>query len=194
MRATPLRDRGDGRATGQPLGRSTYQPGLRRGRDGLRRKAHSEHLPSFADTKAPRAFHHHPAQRPSLGLHYQCRDYAPLQSRPPCLCSLIAAASRSHTARTFLVGCAHPTCRQSRPAPGAGMVCGAKRMPSLRSERERREMQAVRPIFILSRFASFPACLAAGPACVLTRLCAFVEQITLPLLAHCCWTPLPRSQ
>jgi len=60
------------------------------------------------------------------------------------------------------------------------VVYEAKRMPSLRSERERREMQAVRHVLILSRFASFPACLAAGPACVLLRLCAFAEQTTLP--------------
>ena len=66
------------------------------GRDGLRRKAHAEPLPSLDDKSDPRAFHHNPAQRPGLPLHYQCRDYAPLQSRPPCLCSLIAAGSRSH--------------------------------------------------------------------------------------------------
>ena len=35
-------------------------------------------------------------------------------------------------------------------------------------------------VLILSRFASFPACLAAGRACVLLRLCAFAEQTTLP--------------
>ena len=63
------------------LGRS----GRRRGRGGLRRKAHPEHLPSFADRKAPRAFHHNRAESPGLALHYQCRDYAPLQSRSPCL-------------------------------------------------------------------------------------------------------------
>ena len=67
------------------------------------------------------------------------------------------------------------------------MVCGAKRMPSLRSERE---TQAVRLIVIVSRFASFPACLAAGPACVLPRLCAFAEQTSLPLLTHRGW-PVP---
>ena len=32
----------------------------------------------------PQALHHNPAQRPGLVLHYQCCDYAPLQSRPPC--------------------------------------------------------------------------------------------------------------
>jgi hypothetical protein len=45
-------------------------------------------------------------------------------------------------------------------------------MPSLRSKREmreRREMQAVGQILTLSRLTSFPACLAAGPACVLMR-------------------------
>jgi len=52
---------------------------------GLRRKAHPEPLPSFADWKAPRAFHHNPDERHGLPRHYQCCDYAPLQSRPPCL-------------------------------------------------------------------------------------------------------------
>ena len=42
-------------------------------------------------------------------------------------------------------------------------------MPSPPSEPERREMQTVLPIFILSRLASFPACLATGWACVLPR-------------------------
>jgi hypothetical protein len=51
------------------------------GRDGLRRKAHPEPLPSLDDRSDPQAFHHNSAQRPGLGLHYQCRDYAPLQSR-----------------------------------------------------------------------------------------------------------------
>ena len=67
----------------------------------------------------------------------------------------------------------------AEPAVRARLICETKRMPSLRSERDRREMQAVQHVSILSRFASFPACLAAGPACVLPRLCAFVEQITL---------------
>jgi hypothetical protein len=67
------------------------------GRDGLRRKAHPEPLPSLDDRSDPQAFHHNPAQRPSLALHYQGRDYAPLQSRPPFPCSLIAAGSRSHS-------------------------------------------------------------------------------------------------
>jgi hypothetical protein len=67
------------------------------GRDGLRRKAHPEPLPSLDDRSDPQAFHHNPAQRPGLALHYLWRDYAPLQSRPPCLCSLIAAGSRSHS-------------------------------------------------------------------------------------------------
>ena len=57
----------------------------RRRQAGLRRKAHPEPLPSFADRKAPRAFHQNPAGRPGLFLHYHCRDYAPLQSRPACL-------------------------------------------------------------------------------------------------------------
>ena len=67
------------------------------GRDGLRCKAHPEPLPSLDHRSDPQAFHHIPAQRPGLTLHYQCRDYAPLQSRPPGLSSLIAAGSRSHS-------------------------------------------------------------------------------------------------
>jgi len=49
---------------------------------GLRHKAHPEPLPSLADRKASRACHENPAERPGLTLHDQCRDYAPLQSRP----------------------------------------------------------------------------------------------------------------
>ena len=66
-----------------------------------------------------------------------------------------------------------------KAAPGDRVICETKRKPSLRSERERRERQAVRLVLILSRLTSFPACLAAGSACVLLRLCGFVEQITL---------------
>jgi hypothetical protein len=59
-------------------------PKRRHRRQGaLRRKAHPEHLPSFTDGKAPQAFHHNSAESLSLTLHYQCRVYAPLQSRPP---------------------------------------------------------------------------------------------------------------
>ena len=54
------------------------------GRDGLRRKALPEPLPSSDARSDPQAFHHNPARRPGLALHYQWRDYAPLQSRPPC--------------------------------------------------------------------------------------------------------------
>jgi hypothetical protein len=54
----------------------------------------SEPLPSWDDSSDPQAFHHNPAQRPGPPLHYQWRDYAPLQSRPPCLRSPIAAGSR----------------------------------------------------------------------------------------------------
>jgi len=46
-------------------------------------------------------------------------------------------------------------------------------MPLLRSERETR---ALRQILILSRLTSFPACLAAGRACVLARLCSVASQ------------------
>jgi hypothetical protein len=59
----------------------------------------------------------------------------------------------------------------------------------LRSEREtrkRREMQADRQLFILSRLTSFSACLAAGRACVLRRLCSFAEQTALPRAGTWC--------
>jgi hypothetical protein len=56
--------------------------GRHRRQGGLRRKAHPEPLPFFGQRKASRAFHHIPARGPGLFLHYQCRDYAPLQSRP----------------------------------------------------------------------------------------------------------------
>jgi hypothetical protein len=91
----------------------------------------------------------------------------------------------------------HSGASQSRayinPAGARGRgVREAKRMPSLGSEREmreRREVRAVRDVFILSRFASLPACLAAGPACVLPRLCASADLpasggIDLPAVAH----------
>jgi len=85
----------------KPLPQKT---GRCRRQGGLRRKAHPEHLPSFTDRKAPRAFHHNPAQSSGLALHYQRRDYAPLQRRPPCLASLnrgwlvpsLPRESRSH--------------------------------------------------------------------------------------------------
>jgi hypothetical protein len=67
--------------------------GLPRGRGGLRRKAHVEPLPSFAQRTALRAFPFNPADRSGLTLHYQCRDYAALQSRLPCLG--LATASRA---------------------------------------------------------------------------------------------------
>ena len=58
--------------------------GRRRGQGGLRRKAHPEHLPSVADGKVPGLSTTTPPESPDLALHYQWRDYAPLQSRPPC--------------------------------------------------------------------------------------------------------------
>jgi hypothetical protein len=60
----------------------------RRRQEGLRRKVHRSHylprrrresLPSFVGPSAP---------RPGLSLHYRWRDYAALQSRPPCRESL----------------------------------------------------------------------------------------------------------
>jgi hypothetical protein len=80
-------------------------------------------------------------------------------------------------------GFAHQTIpAAARPvaAVAGRVVYEAKRMPSLRSERETRERQAVGQISILSRLTSFPARLAAGRACMLPRLCAFAEQTSLP--------------
>jgi hypothetical protein len=99
---TTFCDRSDGRATGQPqaLGLAGFETrggpacdcakpagaGGRvvcpRGASGQGRKAHPELLPSFGQSKAPRAFHHIPARGPSLFIHYQWRDYTFLQSRP----------------------------------------------------------------------------------------------------------------
>ena len=81
---------------------AAHKTGRRRRQGGLRRKAHPEPLPSVDDSSGPRAFHHSPAQRPGLALHYQCRDYASLQSRPPCLCLLVATGSRSHSAPSHI--------------------------------------------------------------------------------------------
>ena len=51
-------------------------------------------------------------------------------------------------------------------------------MRSLRSERERREMQEALQILILFRLTSFPAYLAAGRACMLVRLCGLPYRPT----------------
>ena len=125
MHETPQRDRGDSRATRQPQGLGPasgfVKRGGARGRDGLRRKAHPEPLPSLDDRSDPQAFHHNPAQRPGLPLHYQCRDYAPLQSRPPCHCSLVAAGSRSHSVRPHRAYSSER--RTARSAVAAGGSC-----------------------------------------------------------------------
>jgi hypothetical protein len=69
------------------------RPGRRRRQGWSTAQSASEPLPSWDDSSDPQAFHHNPAQRPGPPLHYQWSDYAPLQSRPPCLRSLIAAIS-----------------------------------------------------------------------------------------------------
>jgi hypothetical protein len=118
MHETPQRDRGDGRATGQPsrgtagLGPEAYlsvrrkvrdprTPGLRLCKAGrsrrqghLRNKAHPEPLRSPRTKAGLPDFVSHPATRQGLLLHYQCRDYAPLWSRSPCL----APSDRGRTA------------------------------------------------------------------------------------------------
>jgi hypothetical protein len=81
-------------------------------RGGLRRKAHPEHLPSFADRTTSRTFHHSPAESPGPPPHYQGCDYAPLQSRPPL----------PRTIRSRLE--APPT--EDQPLPPAGEVCDPK--------------------------------------------------------------------
>ena len=82
MHEMPQRDRGDGPAT-RPARRSHAG-----GRDGLQRKAHSAHLPSFADRKAPQASHHHLARkarpRSPLSMARSRLGVTPLHSRPPC--------------------------------------------------------------------------------------------------------------
>jgi hypothetical protein len=115
------------REYGRPSG--CARRGSAGGRDRLRRKAHPEPLPSLDDSSDLQAFHYNPAQRPDLALHYQCRDYAPLQSRHPCLCSLIAAgpsrARRGEAApTTFLLR--EPTAQgvgQPPPRSHYGVSC-----------------------------------------------------------------------
>jgi hypothetical protein len=92
------------------------------GRDGLRRKAHLEPLPSLDDRSDPQAFHHNPAQRPGLALHYQCRDYASLQRRPPCPSPLVAPGlprDRSRGSRSHSVPAHRPDRLQRRTAISA---------------------------------------------------------------------------
>ena len=149
MHETPSRDRGYGRATGQPsrgtagLGSeahffSTSQgelvlslpkehprtPGVqlcktggRRRQGSLRRNAHPEPLPSFGQRKASRAFHHIPPQRPGLGLHYQCCDYAPTQTSLPRI-----TQSRLETAPTAFFLTEPTTRREGRPCPRSQQV------------------------------------------------------------------------
>jgi hypothetical protein len=52
-----------------------FKTGRRRRQGGLRRKAHPEPLPSFADRKASRALHQNTAERPGLALRkFEPRD------------------------------------------------------------------------------------------------------------------------
>jgi len=84
-----------------PSGSFLCKTGRCRRQCGLQRKAHPEPLPSFRQRKAPRAFHHILARGPGRCLHYQCRDYAPLQSRPPWF----ARSDRSLLVCALTVGC-----------------------------------------------------------------------------------------
>jgi hypothetical protein len=101
------------------------------GRDGLRRKKHPEPLPSLDDRSAPQAFHQNPAQRPGLALHYQCRDYAPLQSRSLCL----VPGDRGRTARPAVAAggsCvmrARTALTKPRPIPGSPRPEQAPNLP-----------------------------------------------------------------
>ena len=76
----------------------SHQPSAGAGsRDGLRRKAHSEPLPSLTDSKAPRAFHLGPARKaqpPSpLTVARSRPGVTPLQSRPPWLAAASAMSA-----------------------------------------------------------------------------------------------------
>jgi hypothetical protein len=69
-------------------------------------------LPPFAkggkgEFEAPRALHEKPAERPGLPLHYQCPDYAPLQTCPPPA-DLSASGGADHPASS------HPIATGSR--------------------------------------------------------------------------------
>jgi len=66
----PARSRRESRAH-RKVSSHPRETGWRRRQGALRRKAHAEPLPSFAQGKASQAFHHHPARRPGLRLHYQ---------------------------------------------------------------------------------------------------------------------------
>jgi hypothetical protein len=81
MHETPSRDRGYGLATGQPQGLgpeaylfSTSQESRTPGRTA--RSAVAAGGSSIMRAKTP-------PERPDLALHYQWRDYAPLQTCPP---------------------------------------------------------------------------------------------------------------
>jgi hypothetical protein len=131
-----------------------------------------ENLPSFPPPLRSRA-----GPLRILSMMRLCRLAE--QTSPP-QCHSIAAALRWNSGSR---ACRGRSRSHGAASTGGGVVCGTKRMPSRRSAREtreRREMQAGRQIFILSRLTSFPACLAAGPACVLLRLCRLAEQTTPP--------------
>jgi len=117
-RGTRTRKVRDPRTPGFRLGKT----GRRRRQGGLRRKAHPEPLASFADRKASRAFHENPAERPGLALHYQCRDYAPLQSRPSLPRAIRTGPYRSErrTPRSAVAAGGSCMMRASTPAPPCG--------------------------------------------------------------------------
>jgi hypothetical protein len=83
---------------------------------------------------------------------------------------------------------------ENRAAPEAGSSAPegprdreTKRMPSRRSKREGWQFS------VLSRLTSFPACLAAGRACGLSRLCASADLPASGGADHPCPTPFHRG-
>jgi hypothetical protein len=111
-----------------------------------------------------------PPQGHGLRLHYRWRDYAPLQSRPPCRSSLIARGSRF-----------------PRNPAGAGGRDGLRRKAHpepLPASDDRSHPWA---------FHHNPAPRAWPPSPLsMARLCAFAKQTSLPLLTHRAWKPLPQ--
>jgi len=91
------------------------------GRDGLRRKAHPEPLPSLDDRTDPQAFHHNPAQRPGLALHHHAATMRLCRADLPAT----AHSSRLKAAPTaFLL--TEPTARrEGRPDPRSRQVVRA---------------------------------------------------------------------
>jgi len=125
VRETPWRDRGGG-ADHPPLchqiGAGSRSHGVlpgTGGRDGLRSRAHPEHLPSFAIRKGPRAFHHYRARkarpRSPPSTPRSRHGVTPLQTCPP----LAGQTSLPQPTQSRIVFAYPPTLPGLTPAPGA---------------------------------------------------------------------------